>query len=188
MFSKKKRQILLGLALSLAVLAAPVVNADDIYMQIDGIEGESVRKDLPGATNVSSWNWAMNWTSAEEMAVTRSRGAPQIRALRFSHYIDKTSPKLMDYLLTGREILKARLVVFKSGTLGSAPYLTIELERVRVSSISTGGGTGSDQRAMEDVELTFSEVIFKYFETDDKSGTMKGTVEARWNLATNSKT
>lgn len=181
MFSKKKRQILLGLALSLAVLAAPVANADDIYVEFDGIEGESARKGLERAIEALQWSWAMNQTASDPSSGRISVGRAQINELIFSHSIDKASPKLMEHLVTGKVIPRARLLVFQSGTYASAPYLIIELERVMISSIKTGSGN-SEGGAFESVGLTFLKFAFKYTETDAK-GTKTGEVQFKWDLA-----
>ncbi len=184
MFSKKKRQILLGLALSLAVLAAPVANADAIYVDFDRvIEGDSTRENLEKTVQASSWSWAMNQTATDLSTGRVSVGRPQIQALVFSHRIDRASPKLMEHLVTGKEIPRARLLVFQSGTEARAPYLIIELEKVMISSIKTGSGN-SEGGAVESVGLTFSKFAFKYTETDAK-GTRTGELRFQWDLMAN---
>lgn len=183
MFSKKKRQILLGLALSLAVLAAPVVNADQVFVKLEGIEGESTaREELDKAIDVLSWSWGVS-RNVEMTSGRMTAERPQINSIVFTHHVDNASIGLMKHLFLGTIIPQAKLYVFTGGTdVSAAPYLIIELTDVMVSSIDTGGAS-SDDRALETVSLQFSKVLMKYY-VADRAGKTERINQAVWDQRT----
>ena len=64
-------------------------------------------------------------------------------------------------------------------------YLTIEIEKVLVSSYMTGGGTG-EERLIETVTLNFATVKIEYTAQSEKGG--KGTTNSfNWDIPGNTK-
>ena len=85
----------------------------------------------------------------------------------------------MLHCCNGKHIKKAKLTVRKAGEK-PLEYLTIEMEDLLVSHVSTGGSHGED-RLTENVTLNFAKVKTEYQEQKpDGSGGPK--TEMKWDI------
>lgn len=182
MFTTRKHQVLLGFFA--ALLLIPTTYAD-VLVVLEGIDGESTVQGFPGAPiEAENFDWGLSRPGADTgYTATRISGAPSIQALRFSHYFDKASPKLMEYCATGKTIPRAIVAVQKTGRDGlSLNYFVIELKNVMVTAVQLGG-TDQSGLIVENVSLTFGEYKVKYTQSD-ATGKSMGTVETSYNIAT----
>jgi type VI secretion system secreted protein Hcp len=109
-------------------------------------------------------------------------GKVSVQDLNFTHYIDKASPTLMLLCCNGKHIKKAKLIVRKAGE-HPLEYLTLELEDILVSHVSTGGSHGED-RLTENVTLNFAKFKTEYKE-QTSTGAAGKTQEAKWDIPAN---
>ena len=82
----------------------------------------------------------------------------------------------------GTHFGNALLTVRKAGG-EQEEYLTIAMEKVLVSSVSTGGSGGED-RLTENVTLNFAKVHTTY-KTQEDVGSLAGGIEFVWNIEAN---
>ena len=111
------------------------------------------------------------------------RGQVNIQDLSFTKYVDKSSPNLMKVCCTGRHYDEATLVVRKAG--GSPiEYITVTMNEVLVTSVSTGGSGGED-RLTENVTLNFGKVKVSY-QPQKKDGSKDGgAIDMTWDIEQN---
>ena len=147
-----KRWILLSV-LSVSSLSAQA--AVDMFLKIDGVEGESQDAQHRGEIDVLAWSWG---ASSDSRKVC-------VQDLSLTKYIDSASPQLLMNQVTHIKYPKATLVVRKAGREQSE-YINIELKDVWVSSVSTGGSGGED-RLTENVTLNFDELTYNYTPTGE---------------------
>lgn len=170
----------------LLLMVAPLASADDIYVQLDGIDGEPVanlRLSGPAPLLAVDWDWSMGrGVTPDTFSTGRTDSRVRIDTLNFTHHIDRSTPKLLEYCTTGRHIPNARLVVRKSGTYGD-PFLIIEFKDVIISSISTAGDASAN-RPTEKVSLSFGAFNVIYNQTD-KNGTAQRDFRFGWSIAEN---
>ena len=96
-------------------------------------------------------------------------GKANFQDISITKYVDSTSHALMLACAEGEHIKKALLVVRKAGKK-PLEYIKITMEKVMVTSLSTGGSGGED-RLTENVTLNFAKVKYEYIEQkDDGSG------------------
>lgn len=156
--------------------------AVDMFIKLDGIKGESTDKQYPGEIDVLAWSWGMSQSGTTHMGGGGGAGKASFQDLSFTKYIDSSTNALMTALAKGTHVKKAELLVRKAGD-GQLDYISIAMEEVIVTSVSTGGSGGED-RLTENVTLNFAKVNFGY-----KPQTEKGSVEAYkpfvWNIASN---
>lgn len=181
------RLAVLPLAASLFFLGTSVANADGIYVQIDGVEGDSVTDlDLGGSSRpitAYSWQWGMGQT-ASALDGSRTGAKVNVQELSFTHVVDKATPRLMEYCAIGRPVPSAHLTLVRSGPGGEPyAYASIELQNVIVSSISTAGG-GLQERPTETVSLRFAAFEFKYTPIDPR-GEKFGDIKFGWSVYEN---
>ena len=112
--------------------------AVDIFLQLEGIKGESKDAKHPNEIDVLSYSWGMTQSGTAHMGGGAGAGKVNVQDLNFTHYIDKSSPILMLHCCNGKHIKKAKLTVRKAGEK-PLEYMTIELEDILVSHVSTGG-------------------------------------------------
>jgi type VI secretion system secreted protein Hcp len=159
--------------------------AIDVYLQIDGIKGESTddkHKDWIECT-------AVNWGVSQPRSATASTGGGHTaercehKEVVFSKLADLASPILLQTCSAGKTIPKAKLEFMRADGQGDRiKYFEIELENVLIGSIMPTVEEGSI--IQERVGLKFSKIKWKY--TQQKvTGGAGGNTSGGWDLATN---
>jgi type VI secretion system secreted protein Hcp len=89
--------------------------AQDIFLKIAGIDGESQDAAHKNEIDVSSWTWQVLQESNMQQGSGGGSGKATVKDLSFVHDVDRASPNLMKYCLTGKHIPEAKLTVRKAG-------------------------------------------------------------------------
>ena len=140
-------------AVVLAALPAPA--ALNMFMNINGIPGESTDPAHTNQVDVLAWSWGMS-----QSGNFLTSGKVNIQDLSFTKYVDKASPLLMSRCASGTHITTATLYVLRAGATPN-DYVKIILTDVVVTSVSTGG-SGGDDKLTENISLNFAKVEFDY--------------------------
>ncbi len=159
--------------------------AVDMFIKIDGIEGESKDKSHTNEIDVLAWSWGLSQSGTFHAGGGGGAGKVNIQDISFTKWLDKASPELMLACSNGKHIKEATLTVRKAGEK-PLEYLVIKLEKLLVSSASTGGSGGED-RLTENVTLNFAKVKVEYQEQDGKGGPKGGKVTYSWDVEQNIK-
>lgn len=158
------KRVLAGMVMAATLAAAPAaIAAVDMFLKLDGIDGESADKAHKGEIDVLAWSWG---ASANASARGNSAGCVNVQDISFTKFVDKASPKLMEKIATGRVIPKAKLTVRKAGDSASE-YIVLEMSNLFVTSISMGGSGGED-RLTENVSMNFASMKFTYTPQDEQ--------------------
>ncbi len=157
--------------------------AIDMFMMVDGIEGESQDAAHANEIDVLAWSWGASQSGNTHMSAGAGGGGKvSVQDLSFTKYIDSATHALLQKCFNGGPIAEAELVVRKAG--GTAmEYLKITMRDVIVGSVSMGGSGGED-RLTENVTLNFSQVTLAYFPQKD-DGTADAEKLAGWDIAAN---
>jgi type VI secretion system secreted protein Hcp len=148
---------------------------------IKGETQDSVQK-AAGDVDVLAWSWGASNSGSFHAGGGGGAGKANFQDLSFTKYLDKASPAILIALAKGSHITTAKLLVRKAGE-GQQKYLEITMNKVLVTSVSTGGSGGED-RLTENVTLNFAEVKFEYFLQNEKGVTASGGV-FNWDIAAN---
>lgn len=150
-----------------------------ITLVLDGIKGESqIEKN---ALDILSWSWGMSNPTTKQGSGL-SAGTPAISEVHFSKIYCSGSPIIMQYLLQGKHFQKATLNVCKStGGSQSEPYFTIELDKVFVTSYSTGGDV-HEVDLKEQFSLSFEVLNTSYKPQDTSSGAVSAAVTFKYDV------
>ena len=157
--------------------------AVDMFLKIDGVEGESTDKVHGKEIDVLSWSWGAS-QSGSMAAGGAGAGKVSMQDFTFTKSLDKSSPKLFEALATGQHLKEAKLVLRSAGG-SQVEYLVITLSDVLISSYSTGGSSGED-RPTESISLNFAQIKMSYVEQDAK-GSAGAATEFGWDLKANKK-
>jgi type VI secretion system secreted protein Hcp len=156
----------------------------DMFLKIDGIEGESADSQHKGEIDLESWSWSQHNSGSAHMGGGAGTGKVSMGDFSFTMQINKATPKLAEKCSTGEHIKKAVLTCRKAGT-DPQPYLTVTFTDLLVSSYQTGGHGGSPV-PMESVSLNFSKIEFEYKE-QKVDGTLGGAVKYGYDMKANKK-
>ncbi len=157
--------------------------AVDMFLAIKGeIDGEAQDDKHKDEIDVLAWSWGLSNSGSFHAGGGGGAGKANFQDISITKWIDKSSAILMVYCAKGDHFTNAKLTVRKSGAK-PLEYLIIEMEKVLITSISTGGSGGED-KLTENVSLNFAKVEVKYKEQKpDGSGGPEKTF--KWDIAAN---
>ena len=158
--------------------------AVDMFLKVEGIEGESKDKAHGKEIDVLAWSWGMSQSGTGHVGGGGGAGKVNVQDISLTKYIDKSSPDLMLACCNGKHFGEAKLTVRKAGE-NPLEYLIITMTDVLISSVSTGGSGGED-RLTENVTLNFAKVKVEYTEQTSKGGA-GAKPKMGWDIAANQK-
>ena len=157
--------------------------AVDMFLDIKGeIAGEAQDKKHKDEIDVLAWSWGVSQSGTFHIGGGGGSGKANFQDLSVTKYIDKASATLQLYCANGDHFDAAKLTVRKAGK-DPLEYLIIEMKKVLITSVSTGGSGGED-KLTENVTLNFAEVKVSYKEQkpDGSAGEEK---TFKWNMPEN---
>jgi type VI secretion system secreted protein Hcp len=157
--------------------------AQDIFLKIDGINGESLDDKHKDEIEVLTWEWEILQDSTMHAGSGGGAGKATVKDLTFDHSIDRASPNLMKYALTGKHIDQAVLVMRKAGG-NPLEYLKITMSDVLVTRVKPSGSREDVERSLETVSLSFSKVKQEYVVQNAQGGS-GGAVTASFDIKGN---
>lgn len=149
-----------------------------VHMHLDGVEGESTRKDHKGEIEIRTWHWGVTATGSGGGSGTAT-GKAKPGDFVFVHRYDKASPILAKKCASGTRIPTAKMSQRRSGDK-QQDFLVITLKDVLVTSCQVAS---SDGDIMEEVTLAYAEVDISYSPQDNK-GSLGTAVTFGWNVKT----
>lgn len=157
--------------------------AVDMFFKIGDIKGESGDAKHKGEIDVISWSWGASNSGTTHTGSGGGAGKVNVHDISFTKYVDSSSNALLQAVCIGKHYGDAYLTVRKAG--GTAvEYVTIKLEEVLVTSVSTGG-SGHDERLTENVTLNFAKFMYKYQPQDTKGAKLGGTKDFGYDIKAN---
>ncbi len=154
----------------------------DMFLKIDGIEGESLDDRHKGEIHISAYSLAAANAGSAGASSGSSVGKAQIQDLSFAKVVDKSSPNLFINCCNGKPIPSIVLTVRKAGEKPQE-YLTITLTDSFVSSFSHVGSDDGKQPT-ESVSLNFSKIKFEY-KTQLADGSLGPAVAKTYDIKAN---
>jgi type VI secretion system secreted protein Hcp len=159
--------------------------AQDIFLKIHGIDGESQDATHRGEIEISSWSWGITQKSNTHSGSGGGSGKATVEDLVFVHSVDRASPNLVQYCLTGKHIDQVKLTMRKAGGR-PLEYIRITMTDAIISHVHPfGSGTG--WRIHESAGLSFSKVMYEYVVQNQQGGSA-GTVTVSFDIKGNRET
>ncbi|WP_028101407.1 Hcp family type VI secretion system effector [Pseudoduganella violaceinigra] len=159
--------------------------AIDVYLQIDGIKGESADSRHQGWIECTSVQLGVKQPKSATASTAGGHTAERCehKSIAIGKLADLSSPILMQTCSAGRTIPKAKLEFMRADGNGDpVKYYEIELENVLVGSVDQV--VHSEVGLQESLTLKFSKVHWKY--TQQKiGGGIGGNTTGGWDLSTN---
>ncbi len=143
--------------------------AVDMFLKLDGIDGESLDDTYAKYIDVISWNWGASQSGSVHMGGGAGSGKASFQDLSITKYVDASSHKLWKSVSIGAHIKEAKLIVRKAGEK-PLDYIVLTMTNCLITSINAGGSGGED-RLMENITINFEEYEFAYTpQKEDGSG------------------
>lgn len=155
----------------------------DIFLKIDGIDGESMDDKHKNEIEVLSWRWNIHQESTMHAGSGLGSGKVSVTNLSFEHYIDRASPNLFKYCSSGKHIPQAILVMRKAGG-NPLEYLKYTFTDLIIAMVSPSGSQGGEIASRESIELSFSTVKQEYVVQNQQGGS-GGTITAGYDFKAN---
>ena len=156
--------------------------AVDLFLAIDGIEGESADAKHKGAIHLDSFSWGEASPATQAGGAGGGPGKVQIQDLHVAMRLSKASPQLLLACATGQHIKQAVLTGRKAGAT-QFDFLVVKLTDVLVSSYQTGAaGDGLSDH----VSLSFDRIEVEYH-PQRPDGSLDAPVKVGWDVKANRK-
>jgi type VI secretion system secreted protein Hcp len=161
--------------------------ASDVFLKIDGIDGDSQVKGHEKEMEIQGWSISASFPAGPRTAGGSGAAGTSIHTdLSVTKQVDEASNKLHEACWSGKTIPKAILTQQRAGEKGGAKvdYFRLTLSDVLVTSISASGGPGSIPS--ENLSLNYATIKREYRTTDVKGGS-GGWQSEGWNVAKETK-
>ena len=159
--------------------------AVDIFLKIDGIDGESTDDAHDKWIEVLSYSHGVSQpVSGASGTGGRTGGRADFQDFIVTKTVDAATPDLNLACCNGKHISKIE-VEFCLATEDKHKFLKYELENVIVSSISSSGGAGDlGSKPTETVSFAYGKIKWEYTPVDD-TGSPGAAVDRTWSLEKN---
>lgn len=161
MSNVKSKSLALASAVAMT-LAMPVESsaAVDMFIKIDGVDGESQDAKHENWSDVLAWSWGLS---------KDSRGKTCIQNLSITKWLDSATPALAQSIPDNERYVFATLVMRSASGTNPLEFLVYDMSNVSVTSMSMGGSGGED-RLTENVTFEFEELTGTYREQNPEGG------------------
>jgi type VI secretion system secreted protein Hcp len=157
----------------------------DMFLKLDGIEGESTVDGHEGEIDIDSISWGVSNTGSQAYGGGGGTGRADVSDVSFVKTVDKATSKLFLYCLSGKPISEAVLVQRKSGGDSPLDYEKITLSDCVISSAQKSSNGPSDSNH-ESFSLNFAAIKYEYF-VQDEDGSGKPSGDFKWDVKKNKK-
>lgn len=157
--------------------------AQDMFLKISGIDGESQDASHQGEIDVMSWSWEVSQKANLHAGSGGGVGKATVEDFEFVHYIDRATPNLIQYCLTGKHISDVVFVVRKAGDK-PLEYMTLTMSDVIVTKVSPEGKGMAEERPTERVRLAFSRLKQEYVVQNAQGGSA-GAITSSFDIKKN---
>lgn len=150
--------------LSLSLLSATVAQAaaEDFFLKVPGINGESTSRGYEGWIQIDSFaEGFVNGASTHGSGTGISAGRTSCQDLHLSKTLDKTSAELAMAVATGHHYAKVYLAAVKTSGETSVEFLRFTLVNAVISSVAFAGDSNTSART-ETLVLRPAQVEVQY--------------------------
>lgn len=142
-------------------LSTPAFAPVDMFIKIDGIDGESSDRSHKGEIDVLSWSWGMSSSAGVtgERIMQPKMGAGTLTIVKT---VDRSSPKLHQHCNSGEHVRSVEVAE------GSRAYTLYD---VRLECGTASGAAGD--RPTEEIAFYYNKIQFQYDKGDQDSSKKK---------------
>ncbi|NNE35931.1 MAG: type VI secretion system tube protein Hcp [Rhodothermales bacterium] len=168
-----------------ALFSAPSYAQLDIFLKLEGIQGESVDEEHRDEIDVLGWGWQLSNPGTTHTGGGGGAAVSEIGDISIIKISDLASPALYLAVMRGQRIPEAVLTLRRTNQQdgGRYPYLVITMTEVLVTSARPGGSAG-DTTPVEQITLNFARISIEYH-PQNPDGSAGAKVEVIWDILAN---
>lgn len=161
----------------------------DIFIKIDGVDGESTDKEHVGWVEIQNISTGITLPFSNSSYSATGGGGNTGRAdfdyITFSKFMDKSSVKMQEICGTGETQPKAEIHFCQAGDgKKKHTYMTYIIEKVVIANYSVSASKHDVDRPMESISLAYGIVDMKYTPLKD-DGAKDADVTFKYSLIDN---
>lgn len=154
----------------------------DIFLKLDGIQGESKDKTHTNEIQIESVSWGASNATSFGYGEGGGVGKAQLTDISLTKKVDESSQKLLKACWTGDHI-KTAVLTFRKAGKEQQEFLKVTLSEVMVSSVTFGDNAGGDL-PQETVSLSFAKFEIEY-RGQKADGGLKAGSPVSWDVKQN---
>ena len=89
--------------------------AVDMFLELDGVKGESVDKAHKDKIDIMSWQWGIANSGTFHHGSGGGAGKASFQDITITKFVDASSPDLMTFCANGKHFAKGKIIVRKAG-------------------------------------------------------------------------
>ncbi|MGH9901236.1 MAG: Hcp family type VI secretion system effector [Pyrinomonadaceae bacterium] len=162
--------------------------ATDMFLKVDGIDGESTDDKHKKEIEVLSYSWGI---SQQKSASASSHGSLSSQRADFADFsvvkaLDIASAKLALACADGTHLKNIRLEICRAGG-DKQPFMEYKFTDVIITSFRPGGSGHGESIPLEEVSFAYGKAEWAYTQTKVEGGKGAGKVPGGWDLKANKK-
>lgn len=174
-----------GAVLALGLLTAGIAQAaNEYYLKIDGMPGESVDKAHKDWIDVDSFSWGLKLTPAATPGGGSAVGKASFNDLAWTQQVDLSTPKWFLAVATGKTIATVTLDVTRPFKGTSESFFQLVFNKTVGTGLNIyGGENASSLRA--DASMSSGETVTLRYRADNGKGGLTDWLEGRFSIKDN---
>ena len=157
--------------------------AVDMFLHIEGIEGESIDSEYRDSMDILAWSEGLSIPVTYDTGGGGAVGKANAQSINITKFIDSASPDLRFNLVRGELMPTASIIVRQSIADSSYEMFRIDLTDVRLESVSASAASGGD-RPTENISLFFTKIRWIYTPVD-QTGKPGNKIIRGWDFSKN---
>ena len=176
------RPLLAGMVAAGAVAPIAAPAADDVFLKIDGIQGES-NDDIHKNEIV-----LLSYSQSFANPVTNGATAGRVNCgdVRVTKLIDRSSPALIGGVATGTHFKNAVITFRKAGGKEQIEYYKVTLTEVLLDAITQSDASNDSATILEQLSMSAAKFLFEYKQLKI-DGSVGATIKFGWDCVRNKK-
>jgi type VI secretion system secreted protein Hcp len=159
--------------------------AIDIYLNVEGVTGESADANHKGWIDLQSYSWGATQTGTMAGGGGGGAGKVSFNDLHVVASMDQATPAMLKFCSSGKHVATVKLSLCKAGG-SQVEYSTIVLKDVIVTSAQFTGSGGSEQVGVA-YSFQSSKVEYHYW-PQNKDGSKGAESQMGWDVKENKAT
>lgn len=156
----------------------------DIYLQIDGLKGESTDSEHKDWIEVLSFNHSITQPSSASAnsAGGGTTGRCQHQDYSITKFVDLASPKLYELACSGKHIKSVNIEMLRASGDKRVKYMVVAMEQVVISHVAPAGG---QEFPSESISFNYGTIKWTYTQQKRTDGSQGGNAAGGWSLVEN---
>jgi len=188
-FKKTRMSRLLLGGIFASAVAAPAAAVDDMFLKLEGVQGESLDKMHQGEIEILGYSQSLTSVipTGKVPGMAGSAGRPTCNPVTITKFVDRSSPALILYAANGMHLMRGQITLRTQGQ-NPLEYYKIRMEEIVITEVEQSHTKISvpnpaPPRAMEKVTLMARRYIWEYT-PQSPAGKAPGRGPSGWDCVT----